>query len=178
MYKEYVVHPRYGDKPMYSGNNYSRDEIINSFWSYRRDKIFQETAIPANISNQNYSICPRKLYVDIEKSCRQCKRPFLFFAMEQKYWYEDLHFYVDADCVKCVECRKKEQSIKFLMIEYENLLKNNDRTNEQTKRLKQVALKLFQVGYITNENKVNQIVSQRVQPNKVPGTRRLCRSYR
>ncbi len=37
--------------------------------------------------------------------CRTCARTFLFFAREQQYWYEDLHFYIDTDCVHCPTCR-------------------------------------------------------------------------
>jgi len=157
MHKDYVVHPRYGDKPSYSGNSYSYEEIIDTYWGYRREKLFPESAIPADTSKQNYSVFPRTIYVDIEKSCKQCGRPFLFYAKEQKYWYEDLHFYIDVDCVRCIECRKKEQSVKSLILEYEQLVKNTSRTNEETRRLKQLALELYKVGYITNENKINRI---------------------
>ena len=32
---------------------------------------------------------------------------FCIFAQEQKYWYEDLGLYVDADCINCFACRKE-----------------------------------------------------------------------
>jgi NADH:ubiquinone oxidoreductase subunit F (NADH-binding) len=66
-------------------------------------------------------------------------------------------FYVDADCNKCIDCRKKEQSIKQLMHEYESLLKKPDRTEIETSRLKNVALELYQQGYIRNRDKVDKI---------------------
>ena len=48
---------------------------------------------------------------------------FCFFAQEQKYWFEELRFYVDVTCVKCIECRKKDQAIKRRMHLYEVLVK-------------------------------------------------------
>ena len=38
-------------------------------------------------------------YFDAKRVCRKCERPFLFFAEEQKYWYEDLRFPLEADCL-------------------------------------------------------------------------------
>lgn len=156
-YKPYVNHPRYGDKPIYSGNKYTLEEILSSHWQYDKEHIFSETAIPADIEKQNYSIYPRKLYVDIEKKCIQCNRWFIFYAIEQKFWYETLGFYIDADCVKCVECRKKEQEIKHLMHTYENLSKKEKRSDEETSILKNTALELYQLGYIRDKQKINKI---------------------
>lgn len=111
----------------------------------------------ADTSKQNFSIYPITIYVDIEKQCIQCERWFIFFAEEQKYWYENLGFYVDADCVKCIDCRKKEQSVKHLMRQYEMLVKNDRRTENETTELKNIALELLQLGYITNKNKIDNI---------------------
>ena len=82
---------------------------------------------------------------------------FCFFAQEQKYWFEELRFYVDVTCVKCIECRKKDQAIKRRMHLYEVLVKNGSRTEKETLELKQLALELFQLGYIRNKSKVDQI---------------------
>lgn len=156
-FKEYVDHPRYGDKPIYSGEIFTLEEILRAHWRYSEDSIFPETAIRAEIDKQNFSIYPRSIYVDIQKQCESCGRWFLFFAREQKYWYETLGFYIDADCVKCINCRNKEQEVKNLMSKYEQLLKDRERTEVQTMELKNIALELFQLGYITNKNKVDNI---------------------
>lgn len=157
MYKEYVNHPRYGNKPTYSGLKFTADEILNSYWAYEKDSIFPESGIEADISKQNYSSFPREIYVDIEKQCKQCNRWFIFFAKEQQYWYETLGFYIDVDCVKCIECRKKEQMIKLKMHEYEELVKNSHRIEKETNKLKNIALELFQMGYIRDRNKIGNI---------------------
>ena len=155
--REYVTHPRYGNKPTRSDLIASNDEIMQSHWSYNKDSIFPESAIKADISKQNYSIYPRNIYVDVEKQCIQCNRWFIFYAKEQKYWYETLGFYVDADCVKCIDCRKKEHSIKHMMQDYEKLIAKETRTEKETKQLKTIALELFQLGYIRDRNKVESI---------------------
>jgi len=157
-FHSYVNHPRYGNKPIVSGTSYSREQIEASYWGYKDKNYFPETAIKADINKQNYVSSPRVLYVDIMKVCNQCKRPFIFFAQEQKYWYENLRFYIDTDCVKCVICRKKEQNIKKMFIEYEKLLKVENRTTTQTKNLKHIALKLYHIGYIKNRQKLHKII--------------------
>jgi len=157
IYEEYVNHPRYGDKPIHSGNNFSKDEIEQGFWGYSKEHFFPESVVIANIEKQKYSTFPRTLYVDIKKQCIQCKRSFIFFALEQKYWYEILGFYIDADCVKCIDCRKKERMIKKMMITYENLLKKEEKTDLEISELKKNALELYQLGYIRNKHKIDKI---------------------
>ena len=156
-YKAYVMHPRYGDKPLYAGNKFSLEEILSAYWGYQRETVFPETAIKADTDKQNHSGFPRGLYVDIEKQRVQCQRWFIFYAQEQKYWYETLSFYIDVDCVKCVDCRKKMQAIKQLMLDYERLVKMKTRTEDETKALKHTALELFQLGYIKDRQKVDNI---------------------
>jgi hypothetical protein len=157
MDKEYVNHPRYGDKPIHSGNSFSKDEIEQGFWGYSREHFFPESVIIADIEKQNYSTFPRTLYVDIKKQCIQCKRSFIFFALEQKYWYEILGFYIDTDCVKCIDCRKKEREIKKMAVAYETLLKKEEKNDFEISELKKIALELYQLGYIRNKHKVDKI---------------------
>jgi len=157
MQKPYVVHPRYGDKPTCSGESHSVEEILSSHWSYRRESIFPESAIAADTTKQNYSLYPRTIYVDIEKRCAACGRWFIFFAKEQKYWFESLGFYIDADCAKCIDCRKKEQEVRVQMNQYAQLVKKKDLTEEEVRSLKRVALELFQKGYIKDKRKIDSI---------------------
>ncbi len=95
--------------------------------------------------------------MDLKKLCVKCNRWFLFYAEEQRYWFETLGFYIDADCTKCIDCRKKEQSIKVMQREYEVLKKNDERTVEETRKLKNIALELYQLGYIKNKSKIDEI---------------------
>jgi len=107
-----VSHPRFGTKPIDSGSKVDRRTLQDTYYGYRGERIYPESAILADATRQNHSVFPRKYYVDIQKTCRDCKRPFIFFALEQKYWYETLGFYVDSDCVRCPECRKNDQHAK------------------------------------------------------------------
>ncbi len=115
-------HPRFGNKPIPSGFKYSRDKLDSAHWRYSTLTYFPETAIPADIEKQSFSIYPRSLYVDIEENCEVCKRPFKFFAKEQKYWFETLGFRIDAHCTRCVDCREQDHEIKAMQREYQSLV--------------------------------------------------------
>ncbi|WP_444922492.1 zinc-ribbon domain-containing protein [Microbulbifer sp. CnH-101-G] len=155
--RNYVDHPRYGKSPIPSENSFSSEEIERSHWRYGNVKFFPETAILANIDKQDYAIYPRKMYVDIEEQCEVCKRPFIFFAKEQKYWFEELHFYVDAHCTRCIDCRKKDQEIKRLQTSYCELVSKGKHTSEESNKLKNIALELLQLGIIKDKSKIDRI---------------------
>jgi len=155
--RSFVAHPRYGDKPIPSNQNLSVPEIKSAHWRYGSVSFFPETAIVANVEKQNYATYPRSLYVDIEEVCTVCNRPFLFFALEQKYWFEVLGFYIDAHCTRCFDCRKKDQNVKKMFFIYTALVTKDDRTEAENQQLKQVALELFQLGYIRDREKVDRI---------------------
>lgn len=155
--KNYVPHPRYGVQPIVSGYLYSKEEIESAHWRYASLRYFAETAIPADITKQNYAVYPRKIYIDIEAHCSGCQREFIFFALEQKYWFEELKFWVDSHCIKCVNCRKSDFAIKQMQVNYSNLVSKIARTAEETQLAKTIGLALFELGYIKNINKVNRI---------------------
>jgi len=155
--RAYVNHPVYGCQPSISEYNFPLEEIVSGYWAYKAHNIFPKSVIPADEKKQNYAMYPRRFYVDQEKQCITCDRWFLFFAKEQKYWFEELNFYIDADCVKCVECRKSDQELKRKALKYQSLISKNDRTENETKELKKLAQDLFDSGYIKNEQKVHQI---------------------
>ena len=159
--KNYVTHPRFGDKPMVNSGVYSSEKIKQAYWQYSSEKFFPRSALPADISKQNHSGFPRKIYVDVEKTCVTCEREFIFFAKEQQYWYEVLGFYIDVDCTKCVECRYEEKKIKEKALRYEILVKKNNKTKREIKDLKFVAYELYEIGYLKNKSKLDQILKLR-----------------
>ncbi len=136
-YAEFVDHPRFGRRPQLTGLNPSpadrgvhlhwnattRNEIATQFESVMgkkwpsgglhafsaRTKRIANTAIVADLSRQTAATMAVTHYFDLECNCRDCGRSFIFFAEEQKYWYEELGFGLDSDCVHCVECRKRQQ---------------------------------------------------------------------
>lgn len=151
--REFVNHPRYGDQPIISGETHSAAEVRAAHWSYARlnydQKIlFPETAIRANPMKQRTGYGWRRLYVDIARRCRSCGRWFLFFALEQKYWYEDLGFFIDADCVHCQDCRHKAHEEERLRARYAELLAMPGKTEEEWHELSRLGDHLYETGYI------------------------------
>lgn len=67
------------------------------------------TAVRADISKQDYTVCPRHWYVNAVFKCVDCATEFLFSVQEQQFWYEDRRFYVDSYPKRCPDCRKKER---------------------------------------------------------------------
>ena len=85
-------------------------------------------------------------YCDLDRQCRRCKRRFIFFAAEQKYWYEELRFPDYAEAWECVECRKALDEILELRKRYEELVKTRARTEAQTMELVECAVTLIEAG--------------------------------
>jgi hypothetical protein len=105
------------------------------------------TAVAADLGRQTPATFAVTHYFDIERTCRECGRSYIFFAAEQKYWYEDLGFGLDSDCARCVECRKKEQGIARDRETYETLSHVAERTTEQSLEMADICLKLIEGGH-------------------------------
>jgi hypothetical protein len=74
-------------------------------------------AVRGNVRLQQFcAMChsPRYYYVDIPRTCEECKAPFTFAAAEQKYWYETLKFHFDSTATRCPACRRKRRSGRAL----------------------------------------------------------------
>jgi hypothetical protein len=137
-YEAFVAHPRYGQGPRVTGLNPTTkyhyepgEHIVKLHWHSGRDRRIPNTAIEADISKQSFTTFPVTHYFDAKRTCHGCKRPFLFFAEEQQYWYEELGFPLDADCVRCVPCRKEEQGIARKRERYEELFHVASPTEEE-----------------------------------------------
>lgn len=132
------------------------EEIRSAFWRYRSEEndLFPETAIPGNQEKQNFSVFPRKLYVDVRRRCRDCNRAFIFFAQEQKHWFEDLNFYVDADCVHCADCRKKHKRLRRAMERYSRTVKAGLTSPEQILGFAEDSLLLVRLGGLKRPTKL------------------------
>ena len=154
---EYVNHPRYGNKPIVSEYNFANSEIDDAYWRYKSIEYFRETAIPADITKQVDALYPRRIYVDIKESCRSCSRSFIFYALEQQYWFEVLSFYIDSHCVRCIDCRRQEREFKDVRRTYCELISKQERTAAETDTLKGIAEQLFELGLIKDRSKVDKI---------------------
>ncbi len=171
----YVPHPRYGTEPIPSGYKVDADTIRRGHWRLSDDRIFPETVLPANTENQNYALYPRKYYVDIERICRTCHRPFLFFAKEQRYWFETLRFFVDADCVFCPQCRRASRAIQRRLRRYSDLYANPAPSRKDLMFMVDDAVFLVEHGVLKNLSNVGAMKNRAAKAiSEYPGLERLC----
>lgn len=151
--RKFVLHPRYGDQPIVSGEEFTEAQVRRAHWSYSRVNydqkiLFPETAIRANPARQYTGYGWRTLYVDIARPCRKCGRWFLFFALEQKHWYEELGFFIDADCVHCQDCRHDRHEQRRAIERYGELLAVPEKSRDEWEELERLGRHLHETGYI------------------------------
>ena len=145
----FVEHPRYGKGPRFTGLDVtdSPDGEVYCHWHSPVGVRVPGTAVVANVARQRPATLHVTHYFDAKRVCRTCGRPFLFFADEQKYWYEDLEFPLEADCLECVRCRKDEQRLRLIRQTYDALLRETARTEADT-------LELVECGVLLLESSV------------------------
>lgn len=78
-----------------------------------------DTAIRADLSKQNYLVCPRHWYFDAEFKCAKCDRSFLWSAAEQRTWFEHYRFWIDSQPRHCRDCQAKNRHLLALRKEYD-----------------------------------------------------------
>lgn len=142
---DFVQHPRYGREPRLTGLNPKEDLATGKVflhWHSHCDVRVPNTAIVADTSRQNRPTIAVTHYFDCRRICVGCRLPFLFFAEEQKYWYEVLGFPLTSNCVRCAPCRKKQQGLEAQQQRYEELFEIKDRTADQDIQLVESALAL------------------------------------
>jgi hypothetical protein len=57
---------------------------------------------------------PKYFYLDESRICVQCRKPFVFRAAEQKYWYETRQFNFNAVPARCLSCRRQRRTAHAL----------------------------------------------------------------
>jgi len=68
-------------------------------------------AIPADPSRQLFCDWPPYLaYFDIGHRCSDCGEKFVFTKHEQRFWYEELGFWVQSRPKQCAACRQKRRT--------------------------------------------------------------------
>ena len=89
---------------------------------YGAQEIDYATAIRANTTVQDCSVCPRHWYIDARFRCADCGAEFLWSAQEQRAWFETYRFWVDSQPRHCRDCRTKRRNILHLRQEYDALV--------------------------------------------------------
>jgi hypothetical protein len=148
-FRDFVTHPRFGQGPRITGLNPENDFATGHVflhWHSPEGVRIPNTAIPADASRQMPATVPVTHYFDAKRQCADCDRPFLFFAAEQKHWYEELGFPLESDCVRCVVCRKKQQGFEWHRQRYEELFHVQARTLEENLEMAECALSLAEAG--------------------------------
>ncbi|WAC21504.1 zinc-ribbon domain containing protein [Luteolibacter sp. SL250] len=106
-YADYVDHPMYGKGPRFTGWDPVEDNYTAMLcWIRPPESRIPGTAIRADPDRQNHAGFPYGIYYDLKRICEDCARPFIFFAEEQRFWFEVLRFNVNADCIRCPPCRE------------------------------------------------------------------------
>ena len=86
----------------------------------------------------------------MRRTCRDCDKPFIFFAQEQKYWYEELGFPLESDCVRCFSCRKCQQAIALKRQRYEELFHIVERTVDESLEMADCCLSLIEASVFSS----------------------------
>jgi hypothetical protein len=106
------------------------------------------TAVRANVERQNCSICPHYWYVDVVFRCERCGAEFTFSAAEQRVWYEEYEFWIDAIPKHCLDCRHTLRELKLIRQEYDRTVAQvlNTGDLEAKQRLASVIDQLYEMG--------------------------------
>ena len=109
-FDDYVEHPRYGKQPRLTGLNPDKYQA-SRLW--HTENPVPSTAVLADSQRLKPRSCFSQpgAYFDDRRTCEQCGRKFLFFAEEQKHWYETLGFPIDTRCKRCPPCRKAHRTL-------------------------------------------------------------------
>jgi hypothetical protein len=148
LYADFVEHPRFGKQPRLTGLDVTEtpDGRVYCHWHSPVGVRVPNTTIAADVTRQRRATIHVTHYFDAKRVCRTCRRPFLFFAEEQQYWYEELQFPLEADCVECVVCRKDAQRLRIDRERYEALLGSRSRTVADTIELVECGVRLAEAS--------------------------------
>ena len=132
-----------------TGESWTYDRTLAALADASQIKRISGTAVIADLTRQS---APTRLvthYFDLDRSCRDCGKSFIFFAEEQKYWYEVLRFGFEVDCVRCVPCRKCQRVISRNRKRYEALFHISDRSTNETFEMADCCLSLIEASVFT-----------------------------
>ncbi len=146
-------HPRFGTAPRLTGLDpvNTADGSVFLHWHSPTGVRVPNTAVAADLAHQAPATVAVTHYFDSRRVCRVCRAPFLFFADEQKYWYERLGFPLEADCLECVACRKDLQRLRVARKTYERLLGSPSRSADETLALVECAVVLVESSVFSKQ---------------------------
>jgi hypothetical protein len=150
-FDDFAIHPRFGQGPRETGLNPTRTispkpgEALTLLHWHSEQRI-ANTAVEADWRKQKFTVVPVTHYFDVVRTCRDCGLEFIFYALEQKHWYEELGFVLDADCVRCVRCRKVDQALAAQRRRYETLMHAPERSDEESLDMAECCMALVEAA--------------------------------
>lgn len=186
-YTQYVRHPRFGSAPRFTGLDPNPESsAVHLHWNtnhftelqrrtiqrllgghpFRDDgsRLIRGTAVEADLTRQTPATVPVTHYYDIDRVCRDCGLRFIFFAEEQKHWYEELRLPLEADAIHCQPCRRRRQQIARMSKRYEQLSHVLHRSVDETIEMADCCLTLVEEHVFH----VRQLEHVRMLLNRVP----------
>jgi hypothetical protein len=157
-YARYVKHSRFGRGPRLTGLDVETDMKTASVflhWHSPPESRIPGTAVAADVSRQRRPTIPVTHYYDVKRGCRDCGRPFIFFAEEQKHWYEKLGFPLEVDCLRCQPCRREQHGIARKRERYEELFHVKERSRDETLEMAECCLSLIEEGIFHKRQALN-----------------------
>ena len=152
------------------GDSDPRKMPSHLFWG--TPHLDYSTAVRADVTQQNYCVCPRHWYIDAAFECSRCGQSFLFKADEQKFWYEELKFWIDSKPRECAKCRKELRALKALKQEYDREIASalGKRTSLEQKERLVALLEAIEAGGVTLAEKT--LENRRVLLTQIEKVRR------
>lgn len=151
-----VPHPRYGSTPHCSGQVASSSELLDRHWSARRQIAFRRSAIRADNTFRGYS--KRLWYVGELHQCCDCGGLYIFFAVEQQYWYETLQFHAESRSERCPPCRAEIRASTARRKHYSSIVSRPDLDETQLVELASCAIEMLRRGELAPSQKLNELV--------------------
>ena len=98
--------------------------------------IDYDSAVRADISRQNFLVCPRHWYMDASFRCVRCDNGFVFSAGEQRRWYEEKGFWIDSLPKHCLACRRDLREVRSLRKEYDEHIRAAIKGDDQAAKVR------------------------------------------
>lgn len=147
-YNDFVEHPRHGKSPLFTKLK-PKITVADQFALPTRcgnRGAIEGTAVAADMPKQckrSYSV---KYYMDEIHQCTDCCKQFIFFAQEQKYWFEDLRMPIEVEVRRCFDCRSADRNSKVQMKRYAALKHLDDPNLEEIKYMATFCLSQLEAG--------------------------------
>lgn len=119
-------------------------------------KFIKGTAIEADEAKQPSAAYFVKYYFDEIHHCPDCDRPFIFFAREQQFWFEELGFSLDTIGKWCYDCRQLRNAARNRKKRYGKLLKIKKPSLNEAAELAITTLEHLESGDFT-QKKAGQV---------------------